>query len=131
LRWARFRAILAPRFPYARKSSVPPMVRFLKLVLIAPIAILLLIFAFANRHFVTVSFDPFSSGDIPAFAIQAPLFVVLIVAAMLGVVAGGAATWLAQGKHRRAARQNAFEADKWRAEAEAAKAQALGPPAQR
>ncbi len=107
------------------------MVRFLKFVIIAPIAIVLLIFAFANRHFVTVSFDPFESGDIPAFAIQAPLFVVLIAAIMIGVVAGGAATWFAQGKHRRAARQNAFEADKWRAEAQAAKAQTLAPPAQR
>ncbi len=110
------------------------MVRFLKLVLIAPFAVLFLIFAFANRHIVTVSFDPFESGDIPAFAINAPLFVVIIVAIMIGVVAGGAATWLAQGKHRRAARQNRAEADKWRAEAEAAKAQAvapLGSPAQR
>ena len=104
------------------------MVRFLKLVLIALVAILFLIFAFANRHFVTVSFDPFASGDIPAFAINAPLFVVLILAMMIGVVAGGAATWLAQGKHRRAARQNRAEADKWRAEAEAARAQALAPP---
>lgn len=107
------------------------MVRFLKFVIIAPIAILLLIFAFANRHFVTVSFDPFESGDIPAFAIQAPLFVVLIAAMMIGVVAGGVATWFAQGKYRRAARQNAFEADKWRTEAQAAKAQTLAPPAQR
>ena len=104
------------------------MVRFLKFIIIAPIAILLLIFAFANRHFVTVSFDPFELGDVPAFAIQAPLFVVLIAAIMIGVVAGGATTWFAQGKHRRAARQNAFEADKWRAEAERAKAQALAPP---
>ncbi len=107
------------------------MARFLKLVLIAPFAILFLIFAFANRHIVTVSFDPFQSGDIPAFAINAPLFVVLILAMMIGVVAGGAATWLAQGKHRRAERRNRAEADKWRAEAEAAKAQALSPPAQR
>ena len=104
------------------------MVRFLKLVLIAPIAILLLIFAFANRHFVTVSFDPFESGDIPAFAIQAPLFVALIAAMMIGVVAGGVTTWFAQGKHRRAARQNRAEADKWRAEAEAARAHALAAP---
>ena len=103
------------------------MVRFLKLVLIAPFAILFLIFAFANRHIVTVSFDPFASGDIPAFTIEAPLFVVLILAMMIGVVAGGAATWFAQGKHRRAERQNRAEADRWRAEAQAARAQALPP----
>jgi uncharacterized integral membrane protein len=112
------------------------MVRFLKLVLIAPFAILFLIFAFANRHMVTVSFDPFASGDVPAVAIEAPLFVALTLAMMIGVVAGGAATWLAQGKYRRAARQSRAEADKWRAEAEAeaAKAHALapaGPPAPR
>ncbi len=95
------------------------MVRFLKLVIIAPIAIVLLTFAFANRHFVTVSFDPFPSGDIPAFAISAPLFVVLILTAMIGVVAGGVATWFAQGRYRRAARRVRAEADRWRAEAEA------------
>jgi len=65
------------------------MVRFLKLVVVVPIAIALLAFAFANRHIVTVSFDPFPSGDVPAFAISAPLFVILILTAMLGVVAGG------------------------------------------
>jgi uncharacterized integral membrane protein len=103
------------------------MVRILKLVVIIPVAILFLIFAFANRHFVTVSFDPFASGDIPAFAVEAPLFVVLILAIMIGVLAGGAATWLAQGKHRRAARQNRAEADKWRAEAETLRSQAPAP----
>lgn len=103
------------------------MARFLKLVLIAPFAILFLIFAFANRHFVTVSFDPFASGDIAAVAVQAPLFVVLIGAIMIGVLAGGAATWLAQGRYRRAARQNRADADRWRAEAERAKAHTAPP----
>lgn len=105
------------------------MVRFLKLVLIAPFAILFLVFAFANRHFVTVSFDPFASGDVPAFAIDAPLFVVLTAAIMVGVVLGGAATWIAQSKHRRAERRNRAEADKWRAEAEASRPQPPVAPA--
>jgi uncharacterized integral membrane protein len=96
------------------------MFRFLKLVVIVPIAIALLAFAFANRQFVTVSFDPFPSGDVPAFAVSLPLFVVLILTAMLGVVAGGVAVWFAQGRHRRAARRSRAEADRWRAEAEAA-----------
>ena len=102
------------------------MLRFLKILVVAPIAILFLVFAFANRQFVTVSFDPFVSGDIPAFAIDAPLFIVLIVSMMVGVLLGGAATWLAQGKHRRAERLNRAEAAKWRAEA--ARAHALPPP---
>jgi uncharacterized integral membrane protein len=107
------------------------MVRFLKIVVVAPFAILFLIFAFANRQLVTVSFDPFVSGDVAAFAIQAPLFFVLILTAMVGVVAGGAATWLAQGKHRRAERRNRADAERWRAEAETARAHAAGVPAQR
>jgi uncharacterized integral membrane protein len=102
------------------------MLRILKFAVVAPIAILLLLFAFANRQFVTVYFDPFPSGDIPAFAFSAPLFVVLILTAMLGVIAGGAATWIAQGRHRRAERRNRAEADRWRAEADAARTH---PPA--
>jgi uncharacterized integral membrane protein len=102
------------------------MLRFLKLLLIAPFAIVLLIFAFANRHIVTVSFDPLASGEIPAFSLQAPLFIVLILAIMIGVVAGGVATWFGQGKHRRASRTCRAEADRLRGELQAAKA-ALTP----
>ena len=104
------------------------MVRFVKLVLVVPIAIALLAFAFANRQFVTVSFDPFPSGDVPAFSIDLPLFVVLILTAMIGVVAGGVAVWFAQGRHRRAARRSRAEADRWRAEAEAGRARLGAPP---
>jgi uncharacterized integral membrane protein len=98
------------------------MVRFLKIAVVATIAVVLLAFAFANRNFVTVSFDPFASRDNAALSIEAPLFAVAIVAAMLGVVAGAFATWLSQGRHRRAARHSRYEADKWRAQAEALKA---------
>lgn len=98
------------------------MVRFLKIVVIVPIALALLAFAFANRQFVTVSFDPFPSGDIPAFSVDLPLFVALILTAMIGVVAGGVAVWFAQGRYRRAARRSRIEADRWRAEAEASRA---------
>jgi uncharacterized integral membrane protein len=94
------------------------MKNFLKFIVMAPVAILLLIFAFANRHIVTVSFDPFTDGDIPAFAITAPLFLILLLAMMIGVLAGGAATWLAQGKYRRAARRGRAEAERLRNEAQ-------------
>lgn len=107
------------------------MKNLLRLIVVAPIAIVFLVFAFANRHIVTVSFDPFVEGDIPAFALSAPLFVVLILALMLGVIAGGVATWLAEGKYRRAARNSRAEADqlrletaRLRAEAQAARAAA-------
>ncbi len=97
------------------------MVRFFKVAILALCAVILLGFAFANRDFVTVSFDPFASSDNAAFSFPAPLFAVVIVAAMLGVVAGATATWLSQGRHRRASRQSRREADKWRAQAQAVK----------
>jgi uncharacterized integral membrane protein len=90
----------------------------LKFIIVTPIAIVLLAFAFANRHIVTVSFDPFAADDAPAFAaISAPLFLLLFLAAMIGVLAGGAATWLRQGKHRKAARANRAEAERLRGQA--------------
>jgi len=98
------------------------MIRFIRLVVLAVVAIVLLLFAFANRQGVTVSFDPFSSADNAAYAMTAPLFAVVIASAMLGVIAGAAATWMSQGRHRRAARRRRVEAEKWRAEAEALKA---------
>ncbi|MGB7974047.1 MAG: LapA family protein [Roseiarcus sp.] len=97
------------------------MVRFIRFVILALCALVLLGFAFANRDFVTVSFDPFASSDSAAFSIAAPLFAVVTVAAMLGVVAGAAATWISQGRHRRASRQNRIEAEKLRAQAQALK----------
>jgi uncharacterized integral membrane protein len=94
------------------------MKNLLKFIVLAPIVLLLLVFAFANRHLVTVSFDPFVEGDIPAFALTAPLFLILLLSMMVGVVAGGVATWLAQGKYRKAARRNRAEAERLRGEAQ-------------
>jgi uncharacterized integral membrane protein len=95
------------------------MIRFFKYVVVALIAVVLLAFAYANHQFVTVSFDPFGSEGAFVPPVDAPLFAVVIVSAMLGVIAGAAATWLSQGRHRKAARRNRAEADKWRIQAEA------------
>lgn len=91
--------------------------KFFTALVVIPVFVLLAVFAVANRHFVTVSFDPFNSAD-PSVAATMPLFVVIIVAAVLGVAAGGIATWFRQRHWRRAARQ--YEADARRARSEAA-----------
>lgn len=103
------------------------MIRFIRIVVVALVAIILLLFAFANQQTVTVSFDPFSSPENSALATNEPLFAVVIVSAMLGVIAGSAVTWFSQGRHRRAVRRHRADAAKWRAEAESLRAQQ--PPA--
>jgi uncharacterized integral membrane protein len=73
-------------------------------IVIIPLAAIMIAFAVANRQAVTVSFDPFSAVS-PAYAATLPLFVVLFAAAILGVLVGGSAAWIGQGKWRRAARR--------------------------
>ena len=84
-------------------------------LIVIPLGLLFVVFAVANRHFVTVSFDPFNSRD-PSIAIAMPLFAVIILVAILGVLAGGIATWLRQGYWRRAARLHEADARQARAE---------------
>ena len=91
--------------------------KFFTALVVIPLGLIFIVFAVANRHFVTVSFDPFNSDD-PAVAVSLPLFVVIIAVAILGVAAGGMATWFRQRHWRRAARQH--EADARRARAETA-----------
>ena len=89
--------------------------QFFSALILIPLAVVLVVFAVANRHFVTLSFDPFNSVD-PAVAVSLPLFVVIVAVAILGVVAGGLATWFRQGHWRRAARRNEAEAHHARVE---------------
>jgi uncharacterized integral membrane protein len=73
-------------------------------VVLVPLAIVLIAFAVANRHAVTVSFDPFSAND-PAASVTLPLFALIILLLILGVLIGGLASWLRQGKWRSAGRR--------------------------
>ena len=98
------------------------MIRFLKALILLPVAILIVLLAVANRAPVTLSLDPFSQ-EAPEFAFQLPLFAVIFAAVMLGVVIGGTATWLAQGKNRKSRRQLRRETRQLRYETERLKAQ--------
>lgn len=73
-------------------------------LILVPLALIIIAFAVANREIVTVSFDPFSSAA-PVYAARAPLFVLIFVLVILGVIIGGIAAWLKQHKWRRAARR--------------------------
>ena len=74
-------------------------------VVLVPLAALILLFAVANRQWISVSLDPFSAQD-PALAVSLPVFFVVLFAVMVGVLIGGTATWFSQAKWRRAARQH-------------------------
>ena len=90
--------------------------KFLSTLVFVLLGLILIVFAVANRHLVTVSFDPFGSGD-SAFNLRPePLFVIIIAAMIVGVVAGGSATWFRQRHWRRAARQHEADARQARAQ---------------
>ena len=77
--------------------------KILTIVILVPLAVLIVAFAVANRQMVTVSFDPFSAAE-PAYAAKLPLFALIFVLVILGVIVGGIATWLRQASWRRLAR---------------------------
>src|ERR1700733_11528820 len=102
-----------------RSPSMQEMVmrKFFSAVVLIPLGLVFIVFAVANRHLVTVSFDPFNSTD-PSVSVRLPLFIVIIAMAMIGVVAGSSVTWFRQRRWRRAARQ--YEADARQARAQLA-----------
>ena len=95
--------------------------KFFTALVLIPLGLIFIVFAVANRHLVTVSLDPFNSSD-PSAGIRLPLFVVIIAVAIVGVMAGGGATWFRQRHWRRAARQH--EADARQAQAQLAELRA-------
>jgi uncharacterized integral membrane protein len=78
--------------------------RLLSWIIGLPVAVVLILFAVANRHFVEVSLDPLSQQD-PWAALSVPLWTVLFFGVFCGLVAGWIGAWLKQGKWRRAARE--------------------------
>jgi uncharacterized integral membrane protein len=87
-------------------------------IIVVPLAAVIIAFAVANRQIVTVSFDPFTAVN-PAYAATLPLFAVILLVLIVGVVVGGVAAWLRQSKWRRTARQLDGEVRNLRAELDA------------
>lgn len=96
--------------------------RLVSALVVLPLGLVLVIFAVANRHAVTVSLDPFGA-DAPALTATLPLFLLILLMLAIGVVAGGIAAWLNQGRWRRAARRLGAEARALRSEREGLKAE--------
>ncbi len=78
--------------------------KIVAVLVLVPLAVVIVAFAVANRQIITVSFDPFSA-ERPAASLTLPLFLLLFIILILGVVIGGFASWLRHGNGRRAARR--------------------------
>ncbi|MCA0406108.1 MAG: LapA family protein [Proteobacteria bacterium] len=87
------------------------MVRFLKLLILVPVAAALVIFGVANRAPVTLLLEPFSAPA-DALTLTLPLFVVLFAVLAIGIVIGSVITWVSQGRYRKAGREARREAER-------------------
>jgi uncharacterized integral membrane protein len=91
--------------------------KFIAAVILVPLAILMVMFAVANRSSVAISLDPFSANA-PALTVHVPMFLLLLIVLIIGVLVGGIAAWLRQSKWRRVARRLDRELRVSRAETE-------------
>jgi hypothetical protein len=73
-----------------------------------PAAAVAVVFAVANRQWITVSLDPLRR-DAPRIAIDMPLWVLFFCGIFVGLLVGWAAAWFAQGKWRKATREARIE----------------------
>ena len=89
--------------------------KIVKALILIPLAIVLISFAVANRETVTVSFDPFDRAE-PALSVAVPLYVLILALVIAGVIVGGVAAWLRQGKWRWRARLAESQARELRTE---------------
>jgi len=82
--------------------------KFISGLILVPFGIMFVVFAVANRQTVVISFDPFDQTQ-PMLAVGLPLFALILFLVVGGVILGGVAAWVGQGKWRWRARH--FEAE--------------------
>ncbi len=86
-------------------------------LIVVPLGVILIALAVVNRAPAELILDPFGGGE-SGFTLHAPFFLFLLGAFAIGLVVGGVASWLNQGKWRRTAREEAREARDWRRQAD-------------
>ncbi len=67
-------------------------------ILTLPLTVVVIVFAVANREFVPLDLWPFE------FALEVPVFALVLVSIFLGFLIGALTLWLSGGKQRRRAR---------------------------
>ena len=102
--------------------------RFLILFVLLPLAIVAVALSVANRTDVVLSLDPLGDAT-PRWSLTVPMFVLLFATLGVGVLVGGIATWIGQGKWRQAARGERAKADALRQEVERLRERVAAMPA--
>lgn len=82
--------------------------RLLRYLILFVLAIVAIAFAVANRHLVRFVLDPVAGPD-SVFSFEAPLFIFLFSALLIGFLIGASAAWLGQARWRNAAKRRAQE----------------------
>jgi uncharacterized integral membrane protein len=78
--------------------------KIVTVLVLVPLALVLVALSVANRGPVTLTFNPFDPSA-NGFSIALPLYLVLFATLALGVLVGGIAAWLRQGRWRGVARR--------------------------
>ncbi|HEY8162491.1 MAG: LapA family protein [Methylocystis sp.] len=97
----------------------------LRILVFVPLALIILFFSMANRSMVKIGLDPFAANAADAPYLEAPMYLVVLSAMAVGVLAGGVSSWLGHLPVRRAAKVARAEAKKTRLEIEKLRQQAL------
>jgi len=93
------------------------MIRFLRRLLLLAIGVVLIAVIVANRHTASMALDPLARNA-PATVIEAPMFVFLFAALLIGFFLGGIGAWMGQSKWRNLARQRTKESHRLRQDRE-------------
>jgi hypothetical protein len=102
--------------------------RFLILFVLLPLAIVAVALSVANREMIQLSLDPLG-GAAPRWSVAMPLFILLFATLGLGILIGGVATWIGQGKWRKAARAERANAARLRQDVERLRERVAATPA--
>ena len=86
-------------------------------LILLPVAAAIVLFAVGNRAPVAIAFDPFAAEP-PMFSFAMPLFLLLLLLLIAGVILGGVSAWMRQSRWRRRARRLAADLKASRTEAE-------------
>ncbi len=84
--------------------------RYVRYCILGVIALALILIAVANRQIVTVQLEPFGLGAPFPQPIDVPLFLVIFVSALGGMIAGFMMEWIRERKHRRVISDQSREA---------------------